>query len=555
MGRSVTWLLAAALLTGIGWLAVLPAWEGFDEGAHFSSIQQIADDHSIPRQRDARLSADVERYAALAPYAYGGMTYHEFFVRGNVAGAKDELGQRPGTPRKYAPGSGGNWQAQHPPLYYVALAPVYLATKGWSWIHQLFVLRSVSYLFALGGLALGILGTRRYLPDLIRRDQPVLAGATPAVVWAMAAWPFLFPMFFPEMARLGNDSLCLLLMGAGWFLLLQTMARGDPVSGYLGLSVTLGLGLLTKAFFMGIAGGVVLFFALRLFGEWRSGASRADLARQGTGLAVAALLPWAIGGGWYLYQRITYGATTGALEQMAVQQFGGVISGLADTFSWTRLGRGMATIFGTFIWGGTGSLARIPELFHAPLLALEFGIFGAYLYHLARFRTAPLNWAPLLIAAPMFLGLCYHVLIRLVLSGHGVGTLGTPGWYLHMLAAPLGFAAALGLINLGSSRRLRLILAALFAYTFVYFLVAFGYQLMFYAGCMVKVPETKHFGFPAEPACSGGLPAVFQHLETLGQPRLGIPLVVAGLAMAAFALVRGFRHLPEPSYHLASRQI
>lgn len=556
LGRSATWLLAAALLTGMGWLAVLPPWEGFDEGAHFSSIQQIADDFTVPRQGEARLSADVERYATLAPlaYGYGGMTYHEFFFGGHWKQATQALHRPPVAPRAYAPGSGGNWQAQHPPLYYIALAPVYLLTKAWSWIHQLFALRTVSYLFALGGLALGIRGTRRYLPELLKPDPPALAEAVPAVVWTMAAWPYLFPMFFPEMARLGNDSLCLLLMGAAWYLLLRTLARGDPLGGYGGLGVVLGLGLLTKAFFMGIAGGVAMFLALRLHSGWRSGAPRPELTRQGIGLAVAALLPWAIGGGWYVYQHITYGASTGALEQMAVQQFGGVTGGLADAFSWGRLARAMATIFGTFIWGGTASLARIPELFHVPLLALEFAVFGAYLYSLARLRARPLGWAPLLIGAPMFLGLCYHVLIRLVLSGHGVGTLGTPGWYLHMLAAPLGFAAGLGVMRLCSSRPLRRILAALVAYTLAYFLVAFGHQLLFYAGCIVKVPETKHFGFPAGPACSGGLLEVIQHLETLGQPWLGIPLVAAGLAMAAFALVRGFRRLAEPSYHLASRQ-
>ncbi len=552
-GRSVAWLLLAALLTGIGWLSVLPPWEGFDEGAHYSSIQQLADDRSIPRQGEARLSRDVERYATLAPYAYGGMTYHEFFVAGDMDRAQEALHRPPPAPREYLPGAGGNWQAQHPPLYYLALAPVYLVTKSWNWIDQLFALRSVSYLFALGGLALGIWGTRRYLPELASRDRPALAGAPGPVVWTMAAWPFLFPMFFPEMARLGNDSLCLLLMGAGWYLLLRTMARGDPLSGYAGLSLMLGLGLLTKAFFMGITGGVTVFLALRLYLGWRSGASRQSLARQGVGLAATAVLPWAIGGGWYLYQRITYGATTGALEQMAVQQFGGVFAGLADTFSWTRLARGMATIFGTFIWGGTGSLARVPEAFHAPLLALEFGILGAYLISLRRFRTGPLNWAPLLIAGPVFLGLCYHVLIRLVLSGHGVGTLGTPGWYLHILAAPLGFAAAIGLSILWSRRWTRWILAILIAYTFAYFIAAIGFQLMFYAGCLEKVAETKHFGFPGEPACSGGLAAVFGHLELLGQPALGIPFLVTGVGIAAFVFVHSFRYLAQPSYHLASR--
>ena len=45
-----------------------------------------------------------------------------------------------------------NWQAQHPPLYYYLLAPVYLATKSLSFAGQLFALRAFSCLIAWIGL-------------------------------------------------------------------------------------------------------------------------------------------------------------------------------------------------------------------------------------------------------------------------------------------------------------------------------------------------------------------------------------------------------------------
>ena len=41
--ESLRRLLLAVLLAGLGWLALLPPWEGFDEAAHYSYIQQIAD--------------------------------------------------------------------------------------------------------------------------------------------------------------------------------------------------------------------------------------------------------------------------------------------------------------------------------------------------------------------------------------------------------------------------------------------------------------------------------------------------------------------------------
>jgi len=33
---------------GLGYLAILPAFEGFDENAHYSSVRQIADMGTIP---------------------------------------------------------------------------------------------------------------------------------------------------------------------------------------------------------------------------------------------------------------------------------------------------------------------------------------------------------------------------------------------------------------------------------------------------------------------------------------------------------------------------
>jgi hypothetical protein len=39
----VSSLVLAALSVGVGWLAILPAFEGFDETAHYSYVQQLAD--------------------------------------------------------------------------------------------------------------------------------------------------------------------------------------------------------------------------------------------------------------------------------------------------------------------------------------------------------------------------------------------------------------------------------------------------------------------------------------------------------------------------------
>lgn len=60
--KSIFFTLAGHLLLGIGHIAFLPPWEGFDETAHYSSIQQIADAGILPRYDSARISRDVEEY-------------------------------------------------------------------------------------------------------------------------------------------------------------------------------------------------------------------------------------------------------------------------------------------------------------------------------------------------------------------------------------------------------------------------------------------------------------------------------------------------------------
>src|SRR3989304_989582 len=127
-------------------------------------------------------------------------------------------------------------------------------SRHWNWLTQMFLLRSVSWVFAFVGYVLGVVAIIRYWPE---RDAGVVAAVA-------AAWPFLGPMFFPEMARLGNDSLCLLIMGGVWWMLLRIGSIGFEARprDFVMLGVLLGIGLLTKTVFFSLTpgGGVFFFF-------------------------------------------------------------------------------------------------------------------------------------------------------------------------------------------------------------------------------------------------------------------------------------------------------
>jgi hypothetical protein len=492
-------LLLAVALAGIAHVAFLPPFEGFDETKHFSYIQQIADTGQIPRYGVDTASRDVEgypgprHYAPTPPYdRVGGPTYRSFFNNG----APPSLG--PSSEFAYRPGLSINGEAQHPPLYYLLLAPFYLLAKGWSWPGMFLLLRLVSWSFAFAGFAIGCRATQQSLLSL---------NASPRLCLLAPAWPFLFPEFFPEMARLGNDSLCLLLIGIAWYLLLRLLSqRLVKIAAMLGL--VLGLGLLTKAFFVPILAG---FICLLCFHGLREGDRR-----QFRNALIMLVTAGAVGGGWYLYRYVTVGSFIVANDIMVVQQRGSVWMQIVQSFSVVEFFRGIGQLITSFAWAGTWSYGRFSPIYTVPVILLAAVPFFNWLVRL-RWAPTPVI-APLFIATPMVLGLAYYLLTQIARGPSGAGT---PGWYLHILAGPLSLALVIGW-------RQRLLLAVLAVYAIAFHAVVWAAQLSLFSGCAFRAGDYKYIQFDLgscfiDPA----------RLAVLGEPMLG------GLALAA-ALAVGF---------------
>jgi hypothetical protein len=502
-----TLLLLATALVGLAHIAFLPPFEGFDETAHWSYVQELADVGRPPRYGVDGLSRDTDRYPGPLPYGGGPPFDHtgRLNYRGYRRAGAPALA---GGPTTYAGNAADNWQAQHPPLYYAMLTPLYRLTHGWGWISQLFALRLASFALAYLGFAAGVL-------TIARMSERFGVWAGPIA----AAWPFLFPQFFPEFARLGNDSLCLLCMGAAWAALARLLTGRGAWLSALGLGLALGCGLLAKAFFLPIGASV----GLLLFAGWWSGGRRAPALGHA---ALAGGVAVAIGGWWYVERRIQTGAFTGSDEFIRFSRAGGLRL-IGDSFSAGEFIHGMLALPATFLWAGTWSLARLPEIWlAAPALLLLVGV-GDYLRVLAQRRAELLAWAPLALAVPMLLGLVYHVFVWMA------GTSAeTPGWYLHILAAPLGLAVALGW------RRPR-ILTVLTGLTALYTALAWAWQLSLFSGCAAKMGADKHYSLMGAGCFIDG-----HVLRQLAHPALGAVALAtgAGCALAAAALAwRAFR--------------
>jgi hypothetical protein len=503
--RWATWLiLLSVALAGVAHVAFLPPFEDFDEVAHWSSIQQIADTGRIPRSDVDRLSADVEAYPG--PYAAsghfppglaGGRVFKSFFADPALPDLRQPV------TRLYQPGRELNWEAQHPPLYYLLLTPFYTLARDWSWPTHMLLLRLVSWSIAFAGLVIGCRPTQRTLSKL--RAAPVAGLLVPA-------WPLLFPQFFPEFARLGNDSLCLLLIAVAWRLILRGLGTPDSKTA-TGLGVSLGFGLLTKAFFWPIGAGCIALF---VFAAWRE--------TNGRYLAFAAIVlgvALAIGGGWYIRNLVTTGFFFGAIDFIRTEQAGGMFARLRSGFGLeeiTFILRNLLIIAGSFAWAGTWTLAMLPRIFTAPLVLLAALPLALWLRDLKQWPV--LGLAPLFLATPVLAGLIYHAVDQATLGDSGMPT---PGWYLHILAGPLAFAIALGW-------RWRRLFAGLTVYAISFQVICWATQLSVFSGCAYK--PGPHLSLTLD---AGSCLIVPSRLAVLGEPLLGS----VALAMALIAGMAG----------------
>ena len=90
LGAAIILLLLGSFLLGVSYISALPIWEGFDETAHFSYVQQVADSGELPFYGKDQISKDVEKYYAYAPVPYAlsaefqnndRLTYQSFFSK------------------------------------------------------------------------------------------------------------------------------------------------------------------------------------------------------------------------------------------------------------------------------------------------------------------------------------------------------------------------------------------------------------------------------------------------------------------------------------------
>jgi hypothetical protein len=518
-------LLLASLLIGLAHVAGLPPFEGFDETAHYSYIEQIAKTGTLPRVSD-KLRQDAQDFEDSLEAVGGPSTvslqYRNLFTADTriIKRLRQAVKEPRDPPPTGKPGSRQNWEVQHPPVYYVLLTPAYLLSERWSLVGQLALLRGLSYLAAWLSLCLAVFVADKMFPA---------PGLGRAMIAAPALWPFVFPGWFPEMARIGNDGLVALLVACA--IAVVTCAPIRRWSTWLLLGVICGLGALTKVTFLPFLAAIALLLLYRTW--WRDASPWQFLGFLATVLAVA--------GWWYFQRSVETGMLFFTPEGLELKENGGLIAGLMKHFSVDAFAWAISAAVMSFLWSSTGSFVTPPLITLAPLVIMLLLISCAYLFGVHSYRMHPLVQITPLTLGLWGLAITYPILVFMALYGRvhfgffGYG--GYPGYYLHSFAPALAPVIGIAITTFARNRLARAVFWLLLGYNVAFLFGATYMQFLHFAGCGSN--GFNRFNFASASACWNDWQRLTDNLDALAYPGAALWLAAGGaIVLGLCALTR-----------------
>ncbi len=395
----------------------MPLWEGFDEWGHFAVLERTALRGETLVSRYSPVSRRIEASLKLAPVPWALRYLPPPTVTEDTYWrlSREERSSRQGDVGTLPPawatedGSGGftAYEALQPPLYYWIAAPLARWSRNLDLGSQVLLLRWFSLAIASLAIPLAFLVGR----SVFRSDSLALGCA--AVVAAM-------PEFAIDVGRVGNECLGIVLFTLLTRLMAEAVRGGINYVRALAIGLALGLGLLTKAYFLTAIPPVILLFAYEV---WRARGARlhALSAALATGAVALPMAAW-----WYVRNLLTTGTLSGLSEAVMLN---GKLSDIslvrrAGEIPWTTAVDGVLL---SHIWfGGWSGLTIRSWMYHAFYLAIAVAGIG-----LLRLWRQPAMLALAGVYAAFWMGELYDIL--LLFLSKGVAT--SMGWYLYAVVA------------------------------------------------------------------------------------------------------------------------
>lgn len=419
------------LARGFFYSAALPIWEGYDEPIHFAFIQYFDTNRNLPLPT-SRVSREIQASLHLLPlpwmlrfYGYPKpiFTHDEFWKLD--AQQRDHLEQEFRLiPREWAREPATelitNYEAQQPPLYYMLLSLPLRGMANLTLPSRVLALRLLSVIVASFLVPLGYLVSRKIVGNEV-------------IALGIVALATLMPELMINISRVANESLPIALYTLLVYVTLKVVDGPEYFGSLPIVGVLLGLGLLTKAYFVTALPALAVILAWCF---WRWPRHRKGLILQsGIGIAAAA----AIAGTWYWRSQRTLGAWSGLNSDAAVR-------GLSR---WDLLRQmlhvnwvgALISVLLSHIWYGAWSFLRVSNIVYLAFGALMLLAAAGVLMLLVKLWNRPReegqpfrNYVLVLICFYGFfwLGLAYQTLTLFISEGVSAST----GWYMYCLVIP-----------------------------------------------------------------------------------------------------------------------
>ena len=404
--------LCALASWGAAYVFFMPPFEGRQEYFQYSSVRQFAHTGSIPVIGEARVDEELVRYGTVGPVPYRNVppfdplaarTYSSF-SRDSVAQGQYQYVIRDGhLPRStFSPSSELNVAAQHSVFYYSLLYPFSQISKLWPLYSEVVVLRLASLCLALLGVFFAYLACKNYF------GEENLAKVNLAFV----IYPLLFPQFFVEFSRIGNDALALLFFG----LLLFFLSREKDlptVRHPWKIGFAIGMGVLAKAVFIPV---ILALLVWLLISNYRINRTQPPILHANFHQIKKIFYGIMIFGGWWYVERWLYfGYPSLSWDVIRLGATDGFWTELSKHFTWPEL---LSALYGTFTswhWMGGGSMVDLPFISMLPILGLSAFILISAIRYIFKQPFRSIDWFFIFLAISLAGFLMYHALLSMAL--------------------------------------------------------------------------------------------------------------------------------------------
>lgn len=322
--RKFLWILLTLFIAkGVIFTFVFEPFSGHDEVAHYGYLQFIAEDGRPPVIPDKdewqaeyaqTREQTIHDRIPVSVWSFCSRTTNDWYHGCSEARFANSPVYAINYDGETLP-SGWVYTANHPPLYYLVMTPVYWLTSGGSVETQLYILRLAAIPFGLITVLFAYMTTRVIFP----RDQ-FLTVVVPTFVAFQ-------PQVSYEAAMLNNDIFAIAFTSVIFYFLALGLRQKFSWRICVMIGLFFGLAMLSKN--TSAVSGLVIAIAMILglgIRNWK-----AWLPRGAVAAGVGGLLIWP----WYLYMWTTYGDFTG-LDRIKELQYWNYQGGETPTI-WTQL--------------------------------------------------------------------------------------------------------------------------------------------------------------------------------------------------------------------------